>query len=180
VYLIDTQAFLFLADFSGINKIQIMKKETKTTRRLRAKVSEKRSTKEQNEEFPGYPPYPASEDIMNRAERLDVDITTAIENNEAIKNSPQTPEQPNLGTSEANSDLSKDDFKALASDEIQSEGDDEILTNRVWPVDFSGQDLDVPGSEDDDAQEQVGSEDEENNSYSIGGDRHEDLEEDRS
>ena len=32
----------------------------------------------------------------------------------------------------------------------------------------------------DDAQEMLGSEDEENNSYSIGGDRHEDLETDRS
>jgi hypothetical protein len=41
----------------------------------------------------------------------------------------------------------------------------------------SGDDLDVPGSEDDDAQEAVGSEDEENNYYSIGGDNHEDLEE---
>ena len=29
-------------------------------------------------------------------------------------------------------------------------------------------------------EEQLGSEDEENNSYSLGGDRHEDLEEDRS
>ena len=157
-----------------------MKKETKTARRPRAKVSEKRTTKKQKEEFPGYPPYPANEDIMNRAERLDVDITTAVENNASIKNSPETPDQPKLGTSEANSDLSKDDFQALASDEIQSGGDDEILTNRVWPVDFTGNDLDVPGSEDDDSQEEVGSEDEENNSYSIGGDRHEDLEEDRS
>lgn len=38
--------------------------------------------------------------------------------------------------------------------------------------------LDVPGSELDDAQEEVGSEDEENNYYSLGGDNHEDLEED--
>jgi len=32
---------------------------------------------------------------------------------------------------------------------------------------FSGNDLDVPGSEDDDADEEIGEEDEENNSYSI-------------
>lgn len=43
--------------------------------------------------------------------------------------------------------------------------------------DVSGDDLDVPGSELDDEQEQVGSEDEENNHYSIGGDNHNDLEE---
>lgn len=46
--------------------------------------------------------------------------------------------------------------------------------------DMSGADLDVPGSELDDAQEAVGSEDEENNYYSIGGDNHNDLEEDKA
>jgi hypothetical protein len=40
-------------------------------------------------------------------------------------------------------------------------------------------DLDVPGSELDDPDENVGEEDEENNSYSIGGDDHNDLEEER-
>jgi hypothetical protein len=45
--------------------------------------------------------------------------------------------------------------------------------------DKSGNDLDVPGSELDDDQENIGSEDEENNSYSIGGDNHNDLEEDK-
>lgn len=44
--------------------------------------------------------------------------------------------------------------------------------------DKSGSDLDIPGAELDDAQEDVGSEDEENNGYSIGGDNHNDLEED--
>ncbi len=39
-------------------------------------------------------------------------------------------------------------------------------------------DLDVPGSDLDDELEDIGSEDEENNYYSIGGDNHEDLEED--
>ena len=40
-----------------------------------------------------------------------------------------------------------------------------------------GNDLDVPGSELDDEQEVIGSEDEENNYYSIGGDNHNELEE---
>jgi hypothetical protein len=48
---------------------------------------------------------------------------------------------------------------------------------KTFEEDQSGDDLDVPGSEDDDAQEQIGSEDEENNYYSIGGDNHDDLEE---
>ena len=45
--------------------------------------------------------------------------------------------------------------------------------------DVSGSDLDIPGSELDDMQEIIGSEDEENNYYSLGGDDHNDLEEDK-
>ena len=41
--------------------------------------------------------------------------------------------------------------------------------------DHSGDDLDVPGSELDDEQEKIGSEDEENNYYSTGGDAHNNL-----
>ena len=40
--------------------------------------------------------------------------------------------------------------------------------------------LDVPGSELDNQQEKIGSEDEENNYYSLGGDDHNDLEEDKT
>lgn len=41
--------------------------------------------------------------------------------------------------------------------------------------DISGKDLDVPGQEDDDANEEIGEEDEENNEYSLGGDAHDDI-----
>ena len=44
--------------------------------------------------------------------------------------------------------------------------------------DRSGNELDIPGSELDDELEDIGSEDEENNYYSIGGDNHDDLEDD--
>ena len=53
-------------------------------------------------------------------------------------------------------------------DDLQEDIDDDAI----------GDDLDVPGSELDDEQEDIGNEDEENNYYSIGGDRHNDLEED--
>ena len=43
--------------------------------------------------------------------------------------------------------------------------------------DKSGNDLDIPGAELDDEQENIGSEDEENNGYSIGSDNHNNLEE---
>jgi len=45
--------------------------------------------------------------------------------------------------------------------------------------DLIGGDLDVPGTELDDEQENVGNEDEENNYYSIGGDNHNNLDEDK-
>jgi hypothetical protein len=44
--------------------------------------------------------------------------------------------------------------------------------------DLTGGDLDIPGSELDDELELIGSEDEENNYYSLGGDDHNDLDED--
>jgi hypothetical protein len=47
------------------------------------------------------------------------------------------------------------------------------------PENRRAEDLEVPGAELDDANEEIGEEDEENNYYSLGGDRHEDLEEDK-
>lgn len=59
--------------------------------------------------------------------------------------------------------------------------DDNISINneKAFEEAVSGSDLDVPGSELDDEEENIGSEDEENNYYSISGDNHQDLEEDR-
>ncbi len=59
-----------------------------------------------------------------------------------------------------------------------------IEKNPTWnqknfSQDHSGGDLDIPGSELDDDQEDIGTEDEENNGYSIGGDNHNDLEDDK-
>ena len=45
--------------------------------------------------------------------------------------------------------------------------------------DITGSDLDIPGAELDDEQEDIGSEDEENNYYSLGGDERDNLEEDQ-
>lgn len=50
---------------------------------------------------------------------------------------------------------------------------------KSFQEDMSGSDLDVPGAELDDADEAIGSEDEENNYYSLGGDNHNDLEEEK-
>lgn len=66
--------------------------------------------------------------------------------------------------------VTKEDLEALgpSDDNLKDDGgDDEQLLQRNRKVDFSGDGLDVPGSELDDVQEKIGSEDEENNSYST-------------
>jgi hypothetical protein len=101
-------------------------------------------------EFPGYPLYPASEDITKQEGRVEGDIEDLIDHNK---------QQADASENELDNEF------------------DEGLKNRTTPADFSGKDLDVPGAELDDEQEQIGNEDEENNLYSLGGDNHEDLEE---
>jgi hypothetical protein len=48
---------------------------------------------------------------------------------------------------------------------------------QAYPMGHTAEDLDIPGTELDDVQEAIGSEDEENNYYSIGGDAHDTLDE---
>ncbi len=64
--------------------------------------------------------------------------------------------------------------------EVGFDDDGEELTGKKTKgkIKKEGDDLDVPGSELDDADEAIGEEDEENNYYSVGGDDHQDLEED--
>lgn len=126
--------------------------------------------------------YPPSEDIMNPSngmERVHVDLEDMSTSRTSGKQ--MTEEAVREGRANKESDLTKEDRRALGTDGLNSdEGDDDQLRNRVTPVDFAGKDLDIPGSEMDDASEAIGAEDEENNSYSLGGDNHEDLEEDRA
>jgi hypothetical protein len=61
-----------------------------------------------------------------------------------------------------------------------NEADNDETGNQTDEDDvISGEGLDVPGSELDDEQEDIGNEDEENNYYSLGGDDHNDLKEDQ-
>jgi hypothetical protein len=126
--------------------------------------------------------YAPEEDIMNPTngmERVHVNLEDLSTSRKTDKQMTEEVARETKGKTE--SDLTKEDRRALGSDGLNSdEGDDDQLRNRVTPVDFAGKDLDIPGSELDDASESIGAEDEENNSYSLGGDNHEDLEEDRS
>ena len=96
-------------------------------------------------DLPGYPLYPAGEDIFNKSK-----------------------EEGNINPEDiSKTKESSDNSKAGKRNE------------KDFIEDQSGSDLDVPGSELDDEQEKVGSEDEENNYYSLGGDDHNDLDEDK-
>jgi len=54
----------------------------------------------------------------------------------------------------------------------QTDDDGEILNESS---DQSGKELDVPGSEEDDANEEIGEEDEENNPFSLNDDKEDDV-----
>ena len=60
----------------------------------------------------------------------------------------------------------------------KEQNDTGINNEKDFNDDVSGSDLDIPGAEMDDNQENIGSEDEENNYYSLGDDSPDDLEED--
>lgn len=69
----------------------------------------------------------------------------------------------------------------LMNASLDSTDADGVLLDEVSSLsrDTAGRALDVPGSDADDVMERSGSEDEENNYYSIGGDNHDALEEGR-
>jgi len=141
-----------------------------------------------DQDFPGYPHYPAKEDIMDQrtdSHRVDVDVENLPSNKnntgvnqrfiagqgrerakEATIPGPATDDELDIkpGTE---ADVTDDDLVALNST------NDEIGTPQNVSTEDLDTDLDIPGSELDDANEEIGEEDEENNYYSLGGDRHE-------
>ena len=66
-------------------------------------------------------------------------------------------------------------LRRASLDNTDNEGDS--LNERASSNAISGSDLDVPGAEEDDQDEDIGEEDEENNPYSLGGDDNSDNEE---
>ncbi len=111
-------------------------------------------------------PLPPGEDLEDRRDHYPMEHPVRKDMDENDLDIPERSE----------SDVTEEDMQALGPKDLSMDmGEDEkLLKNRVWPVDMAGSDLDIPGSELDDANEAIGSEDEENNPYSLGGDSHED------
>ena len=142
-----------------------------------------------DQDFPGYPHYPAKEDIMDQrtdSHRVDMDV----ENLPANRNTTGI-SQPFGNTERAEEprqqDTEKDDLEMRMGTEADVTDDDLAVLNSTdaeigTPQNVSNEDLDpdldIPGSDLDDDNERIGEEDEENNYYSLGGDRHEAQEED--
>jgi hypothetical protein len=126
--------------------------------------------------YPGYPYYVSPDDVNKTDE-----TSNERKENEIKQGLNEKSDQAPLEDSEDPADqfiLNAEDMIALGPKDLSMDGgDDELLAHRDSPVDFTGDDLDVPGAELDDESESIGSEDEENNSYSLGGDDHNDLEE---
>lgn len=124
--------------------------------------------------------YPAGEDALNNMERVHIDLDSldTSRKSSAELREETYPDAANASTRKrAPSDLTKEDYEALGPRDLSLDGgDDEQLKHRTRPVDFSGKDLDVPGSELDDNAEALGAEDEENNGYSLGSDGNANLE----
>jgi hypothetical protein len=139
-------------------------------------------------EFPGYPHYPASEDIMNPAnqvQRVAIDVENLAPTG-AVGKKPENANPSGSFTTAQNSN--EDDLKIVPGTEADVTREDlRVLTEAEGPyaqtssaTTVTGEDLDVPGADEDDPNEEIGEEDEENNYYSLGGDNHENLEEDPS
>jgi hypothetical protein len=153
------------------------------------------------EDLPGYPHYPASEDLLNSANnegRIDVNVenltrssrTSNLDLSEtpplAADSDVELPDSPALKDDEddlgivpgTEADVTREDLILLgARNQDMDMGEDEDIRNCAgFPLDTTGDDLDVPGSEDDDANESIGEEDEENNYYSLGGDEMDNIE----
>lgn len=150
------------------------------------------SEKNDNEEFPGYPHYPAKEDIMSPnsdMERVPLDVenltpsgkfTNLKQEKNPLSNQPpvdatSSTDDEDISLASGNeSDVTRDDLIALGGTRYS----DNDLQNTTRTNTVDGEDLDIPGAELDNSNEEIGEEDEENNYYSLGGDRHENLEED--
>lgn len=97
-------------------------------------------------------------DVVNAARQPDDSNTEAMQNDSDI-----TPLERKLLDESGEDEEERDLHKAELDD---SDADGEPLNEAGSATDRSGRDLDVPGSNDDDEMEDIGEEDEENNSYS--------------
>lgn len=158
---------------------------------LNPRGEKNRDDKQENKDFPGYPHYPSSEDITLKGKKEDVDV----ENISRSGSTPISPRDESTDQTSSGVDLAANDEIGIVQGTSADVTSDDIRilestdgmrpTSRLEESDdiqeeLKQSDLDIPGAESDDSNENIGEEDEENNYYSLGGDRMENLENDQS
>ena len=140
--------------------------------------------------YPGYPHHPASEDITNNEQEVPLNEETdpkrplseagkpgmapgetAPKKGDPLVTDDSTnvsaEERALLDESERGMDGSDDETAPARAHLDETDMDGDPLNEAAGRENFLGDDLVVPGSELDDADENIGSEDEENNYYSL-------------
>jgi len=156
--------------------------------RTKTKAMSTDNQQQQNDkDFPGYPHYPAGEDITRPGNSGGRAYNSEPQPDPADNNTTDGETNIVMGT---DADVTEDDRRLLdQSEQGMADGDEAALINSAldnedddgdklnedgFEDDMTGGDLDIPGAEDDNADENIGEEDEENNYYSLGGDRNDD------
>ena len=163
---------------------QVKYKDPLTSSELNHTNSQEKNTQDEILASLNYPP---SEDITRQAKKEELDVEY-ITRSGKYSDPPIAPED----TIEPDNNIVDDEIKLVPGTEADLTKDDLLIlestdgmthTSKLEEIDQEKneeRDLDIPGAELDDKDEVLGEEDEENNYYSLGGDRHEDLEEDPS
>jgi len=131
-------------------------------------------------ELPDVKDIPGQEFIHppNLAEFNDTTISSADEEGDEIwgdeevvdENSAVTKIEKKLLDDSANDASTKDEQQLRRAELDDTDNDGELLNEKTSGNAISGSDLDTSGVDEDDANEEIGEEDEENNPYSLGGD----------
>lgn len=140
------------------------------------------AAKNKDQEFPGYPHYPASEDLLPKihpevgtGKRPQHDDVRIVMGTEADVNAEDL---ALLGKKEHNMDGGDDELLEHYEGLDNTDLDGDPLNEYSGTLTSTGDDLDIPGVELDALDGLSGFEDEENDYYSLGGDSKDALEED--
>ena len=136
-------------------------------------------------DYPGYPHYPAKEDITRAGNNTGKVRPEPGEKVERFNDTTDERDGETAIVAGTEADVTREDLELLeyadqdadepqlqraSLDSTDADGDPLNEVNSL-KSDVTGGDLDVPGAEADDDNEEIGEEDEENNYYSLGGDK---------
>ena len=113
------------------------------------------------------------EELLEKATSIDIPDAHSIPGQEDFAPAPigEVADTAIASSDEEDDSLFDENLREAALD--NSDDDGEVLNEESFQDNISASDLDIPGDELDDAEENIGEEDEENNDYSLVGDNDE-------